>query len=188
MIGQVQTIQFPVISNSTNYLTYEGLPWIVLAWVGLFFFRPFATLTHEIGHLIPALLLTKNKVSIRIGEQGSKWKGRFLDIIWEFNFKNGNEGFTGYDKKLLTKKTHGVIIVGGLISSFMMSLITAYFLFNFKHSTGVEIILVSWFCANALTFMRALIPVKLKPTKCFPDGPESDGMELKKLLFDKKIN
>ena len=60
--------------------------------------------------------------------------------------------------------------------------------FNFKHSTGVEIILVSWFCANALTFMRALIPVKLKPTKCFPDGPESDGMELKKLLFDKKIN
>ena len=116
MIGQVETIQISVISNSTNYLTYEGLPWIVLAWIGLFFFRPFATLTHEIGHLIPALLLTKNEVSIRVGEQGSKWKGRFLDIIWEFNFKNGNEGFTGYDKKLLTKMTHGVIIVGGLIS------------------------------------------------------------------------
>ena len=157
MIGQVETIQISVISNSTNYLTYEGLPWIVLAWIGLFFFRPFATLTHEIGHLIPALLLTKNEVSIRVGEQGSKWKGRFLDIIWEFNFKNGNEGFTGYDKKLLTKMTHGVIIVGGLISSFMMSLTTAYFLFNFKQSTGVEIILVSWFCANALAFMRALM-------------------------------
>ena len=78
MIGQVQTIQFPVISNSTNYLTYEGLPWIVLAWIGLFFLSTIRNSTHEIGHLIPALLLTKNEVSIRVGEQGSKWKGRFF--------------------------------------------------------------------------------------------------------------
>ena len=76
-----------VISNSTNYLTYEGLPWIVLAWIGLFSSEFIRKLTHEIGHLIPALLLTKNEISIRVGEQGSKWKGRFLNIIWEFNFK-----------------------------------------------------------------------------------------------------
>ena len=51
------------IGNTINYLSIEGLPWVLLAWIGLIVFRPFATLVHEIGHLIPAVILTKKEVS-----------------------------------------------------------------------------------------------------------------------------
>jgi len=51
------------------------------------------------------------------------------------------------------------------------------------HPIWIEVILVSWFCTNALVFIRSVIPLRLKPTKSFPEGPPSDGLELKNLFF-----
>ena len=34
------------IANSINYLSWEGLPWIISAWIGLVLFRSFATFIH----------------------------------------------------------------------------------------------------------------------------------------------
>jgi hypothetical protein len=34
--------------------------------------------------------------------------------------------------------------------------------------------------------MRSLLPVRLKPTITFPEGPPSDGLELKRLFLGKK--
>ena len=70
------------IGNTINYLSIEGLPWVLLAWIGLIVFRPFATLVHEIGHLIPAVILTKKEVLIRVGQSGKSWQGKFrLDTL-----------------------------------------------------------------------------------------------------------
>ena len=174
------------IGNSINYLSVDGLPWIFGAWVGLIFFRPFATFVHEIGHIIPALIFTQQKVFIRIGQSGSKWKGKLRNIFWEFSFINGNEGFSGYNKDTLNKVSLSVVILGGLFSSFLMTCITGWQIFAGHNSIWVEVALVSWFCANALVFFRSVIPIKLKPTKSFPEGPASDGLELKILLSRKK--
>ena len=31
------------LASSVDYLSMEGLPWVLMAWAGLYFFRPFAT-------------------------------------------------------------------------------------------------------------------------------------------------
>ena len=172
--------------NTINYLSIEGLPWVLLAWIGLIVFRPFATLVHEIGHLIPAIILTKKEVLIRVGQSGKSWQGKFGSILWEISFLNGREGFTGYDKESLSKLELVIVISGGVISSLMMSIISGWQIFGNHSTTLAEVILVSWFCANSLVFMRSLLPVRLKPTITFPEGPPSDGLELKRIIFGKK--
>jgi hypothetical protein len=129
------------LGNSIDYLSIQGLPWVLAAWVGLILLRPFATFVHEVGHIIPALLFTKQEVFIRIGQSGSKWNGKI-----------------------------GNIIVGWQI-------------FGNHHPIWIEVLLVSWFCTNALVFIRSVIPLRLKPTNSFPEGPPSDGLELKNLFF-----
>ena len=171
------------VGSNINYLSAEGLPWLLGAWIGLILFRPFATLIHEIGHLIPALIFTKQEVYIRVGQCGSKWNGKICNILLEFSFNNGNEGFSGYDKATLNKIALITVISGGLCSSLLMTSLIGWQIFGKNHPIWLEVILVSWFCTNALVFIRSAIPIRLKPTTAFPEGPPSDGLELKKLLF-----
>ena len=175
------------IADTINYLSLEGIPWVLLAWIGLIIFRPFATLVHEIGHLIPAVILTKKEVLIRVGQSGKSWQGKFRSVLWEISFINGREGFTGYDKGSLSKLGLIIVISGGIISSLMMSIISGWQIFGNQFTTLAEVILVSWFCANSLVFIRSLLPLRLKPTTTFPEGPPSDGLELKRIIFGKKI-
>ena len=171
------------LGNSIDYLSIQGIPWVLGAWVGLILLRPFATFVHEVGHIIPALLFTKQDVFIRVGQNGSKWNGKVGNILWEFNIMNGNEGFSGYDKASLNKVSLFIVISGGLLSSFSMACVTGWQIFGNHHAIWIEVFLVSWFCANALVFIRSVIPLRLKPTKSFPEGPPSDGLELKNLFF-----
>ena len=173
------------MQSSINYLSLEGLPWVLAAWLGMFLFRPFATFLHELGHTIPALILTRKEVYIRVGQSESSWKGKCGKIFWEFSFVNSKEGFSGYDKTSLKKLPLFIIITGGLFSSLLNSYITGWYIFRSDFSVEIEIILVSWFCANSLIFIRAIIPLRLRPTTAFPEGPPSDGLELIKILSPK---
>lgn len=184
------------IATNINYFSLDGLPWIFGAWLGLILFRPFATFVHEIGHTIPALILTRKEVYIRVGESGSRWRGKFGNILWEFSLLKGREGFSGYDKNSLNKFSLIIIILGGIGSSLLMSCIIGWQIFSNQTkwkilsnepSIILETLLVSWFCANSLVFLRSIIPVKLKPTSSFPEGPPSDGLELIR-IFQSKNN
>jgi hypothetical protein len=63
---------------------------------------------------------------------------------------------------------------------------SGWIIFNYNLTTLNEVILVSWFSANALVLVRSTVPIRLKPTKMFPEGPPSDGLELKRILFNRK--
>ena len=56
------------LASSVDYLSMEGLPWVLMAWAGLYFFRPFATLVHELGHFWNAFILTKDSVILTVGK------------------------------------------------------------------------------------------------------------------------
>ncbi len=173
------------IQNNFNYLSVDGIPWVALAWIGLIILRPFATFVHEIGHALSALFFTKEKVFIRVGDDEKGWKGEISRISWQFSFKKGNEGFTGYDKHSLSIISLASVILGGPCTSFCMAYLMGWLIFHHSLPIWIEVISVSWFCANALVFTRSIIPVKLKSTRCFPQGPPSDGLELKKIFFKK---
>lgn len=169
-----------------NYISVEGIPWVILAWIGLICFRPLATFFHELGHTLFALIFTRQEVFLRVGDSGNSWHGNIRRISWEIALRKCGEGFTGYDKESLSKAKLLLVIAGGPLASFILTFSSGWLIFNANLTTWKEIILVSWFSANALVFIRSTIPLKLKPTTMFPEGPPSDGLELTRILLKKK--
>ena len=174
------------LANSINYLSIEGLPWILLAWLGLILFRSLATFIHELGHLLPAIFLTTEELMLRVGPSRNSWKKKTGRIYWELSFLSGKEGFTGYEKENLSKLRLFIIIGLGPVASLLMSIISGWIIFSTTLPTWIEVILVSWFCVNSLAFFRSILPFKLKPTQFFPEGPPSDGLELIRILRGKQ--
>ena len=176
------------IANNINYLSAEGLPWILCAWLGLVFFNSFATFFHELGHILSALILTKDEVMLRVGREiKSRSKlGKIGRVHWQLSFFNGREGFSGYARDGLSKLKLIIIISSGPLASFSLAVGTVWVIFAFMFPTWIEVILVSWFCANALAFFRSALPFNLKPTAAFPKGPPSDGLELMRIVCNKE--
>ena len=89
----------------------------MLTLVGVWLLRPVATLFHELGHAIPALILTEEVVEVRIGEssgiglrgtvaesqkpEGEPTWRNFGRLRWACNFHASFQGFTGYDRESL---------------------------------------------------------------------------------------
>ena len=60
------------LAEISEYLTLNGLPWLLLAWASIYICRPFATIIHELGHAISAVIFTSQTVQIKVGVgQGS---------------------------------------------------------------------------------------------------------------------
>ena len=75
------------LASSVDYLSMEGLPWVLMAWAGLYFLRPFATLVHELGHFWNALILTKDSVRLTVGKPGGflLYQGKRVHIEFSFS-------------------------------------------------------------------------------------------------------
>ncbi len=172
---------------SVDYFSLQGIPFIILALFNIWMFQPLATLLHELGHGVFALWLTKEEVVIRVGEpkkfkrsmsiQPSK---RFAIEVSLLNTRVGNTQFVETPEKW----GKALVLFGGPLFSFLLVWQAGYLLFFNNPRDWVELLLVSWFCSNLLALFRAVVPVKLQPTKAFPDGPPSDGLQLYRLLFD----
>ena len=174
------------IANNINYLSPEGLPWILCAWIGLVIFNSFATFFHEMGHILSALILTREEVTLRVGRERKSKSGKIGRVHWQISLFNGREGFSGYARDGLSKLKLVIIITSGPLASFMLAVGTGWVIFVYIFPTWIEVILVSWFCANALAFFRSALPFNLKPTTAFPDGPPSDGLELVRIVRRKE--
>ena len=79
------------LASSIDYLSMEGLPWVLMAWAGLYFFRPFATLIHELGHFWTAFILTRDGIRLTVGNPAGNplYQGNRVRI--EFSFRKKDE-------------------------------------------------------------------------------------------------
>jgi hypothetical protein len=159
----------------------EALPWLAALWLGVWVLRPIATFIHELGHALPALAFTKAEVEVRIGESFAKplmALGRF-GFAW--SFRSSFSGFTGYQRETLGKGALSGIILGGPIASGLACGLGG--LGTLSASDPIwRISAAAFLCANGIVFLRSAIPVTLRPTEQFPDGPPSDGLDLWKTL------
>lgn len=163
---------------SVNYLSLEGLPWVLTAWLGLYVFRPFATLVHEFGHFWTALILTKDEIGLTVGKpNGNPWRVS-KRVTFEFSFHKSDSGETLYSDEEIGLFPKMLILSGGPFFSLGMSCLAGWLILNFIHPVWLEITGVSWFCANCLAFLRASLPMRLRPTDKYPEGPPSDGLQL----------
>ena len=172
--------------SSIDYFSLSGIPYIMIAWFGIWLIRPFATFFHELGHSLVACFLTSSEVSLRVGRPGGKFFRLGKNLSVEFSLRHGQEGLTTFSVKSLAKYKYFFILAGGPFSTLLFVLHSGYFLFYQSHGVWLELPLISWFCCHSLTFFRSVIPMRLKPTESFPNGPPSDGLQIYIQCFQKK--
>ena len=133
-----------------------------------------------------AFLLTKSPLVLGVGKTGKKYLYEGKRVRFAFSFRNGQEGQTTYSMENVSSSARVLILAGGPLLSLGMSCLTGWLTFRSAQPVWLEIAGVSWFCANFLAFIRATLPMRLRPTEEFPDGPPSDGLQLFWLISGKK--
>ena len=141
---------------------------------------------HEFGHFAVAFALTRGPLLLSVGKENDQFQYEGKRVRFSFSFRNGQAGQTTYSPEETGLATKILILSGGPFLSLGLSLLTGWLTFGSGHPVWIEIAGVSWFCANALAFFRAAIPMRLRPTEEFPEGPPSDGLQLIRLLGDRK--
>ena len=160
----------------------EALPWLAALWAGVWLLRPVATVIHELGHALPALTLTKEEVELRIGESFGKPLANLGRLGFAWSFRSSFTGFTGYERERLGKMALSVVILGGPIASGLACGLGVLGTLSTTDPIWWRISAAAFLCANGIVFLRSAIPVTLRPTEQFPDGPPSDGLDLWKTL------
>lgn len=100
--------------------------------------RPITVLIHELGHAIPSLLFTKNKVEIYIGSYGDPKNGFILNffrltIFFKYNPFQWNLGLCSHDDMNISLVKQFVIILLGPLTSIIFGVSVCYlFLDNFE--------------------------------------------------------
>lgn len=156
----------------------------ILYWIT----RPVTIFFHELGHAIPALLITGKKVSVYFGSFGNQQKcGRFqlgpLEVWFRYNALLWKGGACHYAPEEVSANKQIVITLLGPVSSLIVATASCYLAFTFDGHGALKLFLVI-FTVSALFDLFA----NLKPWKSpqeLPDGQVlwSDGQRLKELLF-----
>ena len=173
------------LASTINYLSLDGLPWILLCWVLMFITRPLSTFAHEFGHLIPMYFFSSEPITFQIGE------GKFYPfkigsrVEFRLSWKGSSTGTVYVDDEKLSKRDQLFVLSGGPFLSFLIISFLSLSLQRFTPMVWVEVSIVGFLCSNLLAFLTSIIPMRLRPTTLFPDGPPSDGLQILTLLKSK---
>jgi len=111
---------------------------VIVTFLLLFLIRPITVLVHELGHAIPALILTKRKVDVYIGSYGDSEKGVILNlsrlriffkynpILWKYGL------VTHHDTKISFTKQFLITLSGPFSSIIFGSLICFFSFYHFE--------------------------------------------------------
>lgn len=153
--------------------------------------RPITVLFHELGHAIPAILLTRQKVTIYIGSYGDpansiKVKIGLLEAWFKWNpfWKCGvcvpSASEVPVNKRLLYTVT-------GPLASLFMAFVGAYLIFRFDLHGSLKLAIVFFFGSAIFDLLVNIIPNEM-PIKLYNgEVTYNDGYALKRLLWYKKF-
>lgn len=153
--------------------------------------RSFTTLFHEMGHAIPALLFSKDKVQVYIGTYGDTKDGAAfslgrLDIFFKFNFLAWNIGMCKHEGQA-TLWRNFLIILGGPIASLLIAIPLLFFLPQSESQPILHFAIFVFVAASSLDFVSNLFPYG---NQMYTDTGQSiynDGMQLLSLWKRKKL-
>jgi len=166
-----------------NQETFGGLLFFLCCFIA---FKSIATLLHELGHALPALLLTNSPVSIRVGDDSVKPLIDAERMTLSLSLRNASIGFTSYDRNSLSVFRLVFVVLGGPMASLSACVLSAWFIVHGPESLWISLLAAAFLSANGLVFLRSIIPVKLRPTNEFPEGPPSDGLDLIRILCNER--
>ncbi len=124
--------------------------------------RSVTTLFHEMGHAIPALLFSREKVQVFVGTYGDTKQGATLslgrlDIFFKFNFLAWNIGMCRHQGQTNALRNF-LIIVGGPIASLTIAIPLLFFLPQVEAQPFLHFAIFVFFAAACLDLVSNLFP------------------------------
>lgn len=164
--------------------------------VFLFFFtvilRPFSTLIHELGHGIPALILTNKKVTLYLGSYGDPKEsfkvliGR-LELFFNKNPFHWKIGLCVLEEQTLSINKQIFIDLMGPLASLALSLILSYLLLFSDLNNNINIILFFFNVSTYYDFFINIVPSN-KPIELHNGSiVYNDGKQIRDLLIFKNL-
>lgn len=171
----------------------EYFPLILLSFfLVLAIIRPFTVLFHELGHAVPALLMTKEKVTIYLGSYGDPNKSLHFNIgrleFWsKYNPFTWRAGLCIPSSTDMSYNQRIFFILAGPFASLIIASIACYLTFAFELHGSLKIILVIFLGSSIFDLYVNLKP-SAKPIALY-DGnlAYNDGYRLKQLFYFKKL-
>jgi tetratricopeptide (TPR) repeat protein len=154
--------------------------------------RPLTVLFHELGHAIPAILLTKQKVTIYVGSYGDPQKSikfniGLLEIYFRYNPLSWRLGLCVPTAKTISLNRQIFYTVTGPVTSLIIAIIACYFTFTYDLHGFLKIFFVVFLGSSIFDLFINLIPMET-PIKLY-DGTitYNDGHNLKQLFYYKRL-
>ncbi|MFM1999384.1 MAG: hypothetical protein RL204_1331 [Bacteroidota bacterium] len=154
--------------------------------------RPITVLLHELGHAIPAILMTRQSVSIYIGSYGDPKKSLhfkigLLDIWFKYNPFSWRLGLCVPSAKQIPINKQIIYTLTGPLASFAIAIGACYFTFAYDLHGFLKLTLVIFLGSSIFDLFVNLTPINT-PVQLH-DGrlTYNDGYQLRQLFYYKRL-
>lgn len=168
------------------------LPFIIKSLLLLTIVRGIVVILHELGHAIPAIILTKEKVSIYIGSYGNPKKSvnfriGLLDVWLSYEMLSWKNGLCVPSAENISINKQIIYVLTGPICSSIFATLYLYLAFLKDFSDLYLLFAVIFFVISILDLFGNLIPDE-KPIELFDKTiTYNDGYTLSKLFKYRKF-
>ena len=154
--------------------------------------RPFTVLFHELGHGIPALLLTKEKVTLYIGSYGDPnhsltFRIGRLELFFKYNPFLWKIGLCVPHSKEVTINQHIFITILGPFSSLFLGAICCYIAFAGDFHGSIKVISVVFLGSSVFDFFINIVPSEESIQLYDGSIAYNDGQQLRQLFKYKTL-
>jgi tetratricopeptide (TPR) repeat protein len=155
--------------------------------------RPLTVFFHEFGHAIPAILLTKQKVTIYIGSYGDpkrslKLNIGLMEVYFRYNPFSWRLGLCIPAAKSISLNRQIIYTLTGPITSLIIAAAACYFTFAYDLHGFLKLFLIVFLGSAFFDLLVNLIPNQ-RPIELY-DGTiaHNDGYNLKLLFYYKSLH
>jgi tetratricopeptide (TPR) repeat protein len=188
LVSKMNLINLNQIDKKTDY--FPG--WVLLIPLFVLILRPFIVLLHELGHAIPAIIMTKEIVSIYIGSFGDskksfQLKGGLLVVWISKNPFSWTHGYCVSKSKEFSLNKQLIFTLTGPFMSLIISVISSYFILFHDLSGLLKLILLIVLASSLIDFFWSIIPRSKPINRENGKWLYNDGFQIKELLYLKKL-
>lgn len=152
--------------------------------------RPFTTLVHELGHALPALAFTDNKVTIYIGSYGHLEKSfklniGQLEILFTPKLFHLGQGLCSHSQTRTLGQSI-TIVLGGPVFSLLLGLLFSWLILFYKNQPEIAFVMGIFLTSGIFDFIANIIP-NSEPL-IMHDGrtTHNDGFQFRQMLQTSK--
>ncbi|MGB8194969.1 MAG: hypothetical protein WCF67_23740 [Chitinophagaceae bacterium] len=155
--------------------------------------RPVTVILHELGHAIPALLLTQKKVSVYIGSHGDTTKSVHFKLgLLEFWFKYNpvlwQYGLCYPHAPEISLRRQFIYILTGPLTSTTIAVVACYFSFAYDLHGALKLLLIVFLGSSIFDFFINIVPNNTPYVLANGIVTYNDGYLLSRMLSFRKID